>query len=297
MPLLSNVIIFGSVNADLTFPVPALPAPGHTVLSGPWRATPGGKGANQAVAAARDGAAVRFVGAVGRDPMAAVALSALRGAGVDLSAVNETDSATGAACICVDSQGRNQIAVSPGANALARASQVPLLAPGDILLMQMEVPPEENAALIHRARAQGARPILNLAPASPISPEALRALHLLVVNEHEAAWLAAHLGCATSARALHVALGVDVAVTLGERGAEAATGSGAWRTQALPPRMVLDTTGAGDCWCGVLAAALARGVPLEAAMRRAAAAASIAVSRPGAGDAMPAGAETDALLG
>ena len=292
-----TVTVFGSVNADLTFPVPALPAPGHTVLGGPWRAAPGGKGANQAVAATRDGAAVRFVGATGRDPMASIALSALRRAGVDLLAMAETDTPTGAACICVDGQGRNQIAVSPGANALARASQVPPLAPGDILLMQMEVPPEENAALIHRARAEGARPILNLAPAASIAPDALRALHLLVVNEHEAAWLAAHLGCATSARALHAALGVDVAVTLGERGAEAATAGKGWRMEAVPPRAVLDTTGAGDCWRGVLAAALARGAPLEAAMRRAAAAASIAVSRPGAADTMPAAAETDALLG
>jgi ribokinase len=290
-----TVTVFGSVNADLTFPVPELPAPGHTVLGGAWRAVPGGKGANQAVAAARDGAPVRFIGAVGRDPMAAIALSALRNAGADLSAVLETEAPTGAACICVDAEGRNQIAVSAGANALARAAQVPPLAPGAILLMQMETPPSEIAALIRRARGEGARPILNLAPAGPMEPEALRALHLLIANEHEAAWLAARLGCTATAGALHAALGVAVAVTLGERGAEAATGGGHWRIEAIPAR-VADTTGAGDCWCGVLAAALSRGVSLDAAMRRAAAAASIAVSRPGAADAMPSAAETDALL-
>lgn len=290
------VTVFGSVNADLTFPVQALPEPGHTVLGGPWRASPGGKGANQAVAAARDGARVRFAGAVGRDPMAAVALSALRAAGVDLSALAETDVPTGAASICVDEQGRNQIAVSPGANALARATQVPDPSPGDILLMQMEVPPAEVAAMVRRARACGARPVLNLAPAAPLDPEVLRALGLLVVNEHEAAWLAARLGASPGAPALHAALGIAVAVTLGEAGAEAAAEGRAWRIPArLPPRVV-DTTGAGDCWCGVLAAALSRGAPLEAAMRRAAAAASIAVSRPGAADAMPLAAETDAIL-
>jgi len=290
------VTVFGSVNADLTFPVQALPEPGHTVLGGPWRASPGGKGANQAVAAARDGARVRFAGAVGRDPMAAVALSALRAAGVDLSALAETDVPTGAASICVDEQGRNQIAVSPGANVLARATQVPDPSPGDILLMQMEVPPAEVAAMVRRARACGARPVLNLAPAAPLDPEVLRALGLLVVNEHEAAWLAARLGASPGAPALHAALGIAVAVTLGEAGAEAAAEGRAWRIPARIPPRVVDTTGAGDCWCGVLAAALSRGAPLEAAMRRAAAAASIAVSRPGAADAMPLAAETDAIL-
>ncbi|MBI0534235.1 ribokinase [Roseomonas sp. KE2513] len=290
------VTVFGSVNADLTFPVPILPAPGHTVLGGAWRASPGGKGANQAVAAARDGAAVRFAGATGRDAMAATATAALRGARVDLSALVETEAPTGAACILVDEAGRNQIAVSPGANLLARAAQVPDLAAGEIVLMQMEVPAEEVATLVHRARAAGARPILNLAPAAPIDPAALRALDLLVVNEHEAAWLAARLGTAGTAPELHAALGIPVAVTLGERGAEAASPIGDWRIAALAAARVLDTTGAGDCWCGVLAAALSRGTPLEAAMHRAAAAASIAVSRPGAAEAMPTAAETGARL-
>ncbi|WP_338661888.1 PfkB family carbohydrate kinase [Pararoseomonas sp. SCSIO 73927] len=290
-----RVTVFGSANADLVFPVETLPGPGHTVLAGPWRALPGGKGANQAVAAARDGAAVRFAGAVGRDTMAETALSALRAAGADLSAVAVTDAPTGAACICVDAAGRNGIAVSLGANALARAAQVPPLAPGEVVLLQMEVPAAENAALIRRARAEGARAILNLAPAVPVEPDALRALHLLVVNEHEAAWLAAHFGCATSAAGLHAALGVTVAVTLGEAGAEAAGEGARWRIPAFPVRAV-DTTGAGDAWCGVLAAALSRGAPLEAAMRRAAAAASIACTRPGAAEAMPTAAETEALL-
>ncbi|WP_426958763.1 PfkB family carbohydrate kinase [Muricoccus radiodurans] len=291
------VTVFGSANADLVFPVPALPEGGHTVMGGAWRALPGGKGANQAVAAARDGAAVRFFGAVGRDPLAAVALSALRESGADLSGVAETDQPTGAAAICVDPAGRNQIAVSPGANALARAETVPDGALRGVVLMQMEVPPGEVSALALRARALGGRVVLNLAPAAPLDQAALRALHLLVVNEHEAAWLAGHLGCGEGAAALHAALGIGVAVTRGEEGAEAATAEGRWTVPALPAAAVVDTTGAGDCWCGVLAAALSRGAALPEAMRRAAAAASIAVSRPGAASGMPRAAETDARLG
>jgi ribokinase len=293
------VLVFGSVNADLVFAVPELPAPGRTVLGEAYRALPGGKGANQAVAAARDGAKVALAGAVGRDPLAEVALSASRAAGVDLSRVAATDAPTGCAAICVDPAGRNQIAVAAGANALARAAQVEdaALGPGVVVLLQMEVPPAETAGLVTRARARGARTVLNLAPAGPMPGDALRALDLLVVNEHEAAWLAARLDCGADAAALRAALGggPDVAVTRGEAGAEAATAAGTAWAPAFPLAAV-DTTGAGDCWCGVLAAALAAGARLETAMLRAAAAAAIACTRPGAAVAMPDATETDALL-
>ncbi len=292
-----TVLVFGSANADLVFDVPELPAPGVTVLGGGVRATPGGKGANQAVAAARDGAAVAFAGCVGRDPFAAVATEALMGAGIDLSSLAEVAAPTGCASICVDPAGRNQIAVAPGANLSARASQVEdaSLHPGVVLLMQMEVPPAEIATLIDRAKARGARVLLNLAPPGELPAEALRALDLLVVNEHEAAILAARLGCAAEAAALHGALGSEVAVTRGEAGAELAS---AGRVLQVPAFAILpvDTTGAGDCWCGVLAASLDRGLPVEAAMRRAAAAAAIACTRPGAAAAMPTAAETEAFL-
>jgi ribokinase len=294
-----SVLVFGSVNADLVFSVPELPAPGRTVLGEAYRALPGGKGANQAVAAARDGARAALAGAVGRDPLADVALSAARVAGVDISRVAATDAPTGCAAICVDPAGRNQIAVAAGANALARAAQVEdaALGPGVVVLLQMETPPAETAGLAARARARGARVVLNLAPPADLPGDALRAAHLLVVNEHEAAWLAARLGCGADAAALRTALGgPDVAVTRGEAGAEAATAAGVLRARAFPVA-VADTTGAGDCWCGVLAAALDAGAPLEAAMRRASAAAAIACTRPGAAAAMPGAAETDALLG
>lgn len=292
-----SLLVFGSVNVDLVFSLPELPAPGRTVLGPGYAALPGGKGANQAVAAARDGAAVAFAGAVGRDPLAGVALSALRGAGVDLSRLAVAEAPTGCAAICVDPTGRNQIAVASGANLLARAAQVEdaALTPATTLLLQMEVPAEENAALIRRARARGARLLLNLAPAGEIPADALRALDLLIANEYEAAWLAARLGCAGDAAGLHGALGIGIAVTRGEQGAEAATANGTWHLPALPVRAV-DTTGAGDAWCGVLAASLDRGMPLPEAMRRACAAAALACTRPGAAASMPMAAETDAAL-
>ncbi|WP_135467578.1 PfkB family carbohydrate kinase [Crenalkalicoccus roseus] len=291
-----GVLVFGSVNADLVFRLPALPGPGETVLGEGWRALPGGKGANQAVAAARDGAVTAFAGAVGRDAMAEVALAALRAARVDLTRLAVSGAPTGCAAICVDPEGRNQIAVASGANAGARAAQVEdaALGPATTLLLQMEVPAAEIAALALRARARGARVLLNLAPAAPLPETALRAAHLLIANEREAAWLGAALGCAAEAAPLAAALGTGVAVTRGAAGAEAATAEGALHQPAFPVA-TRDSTGAGDCWCGVLAAALDRGLPLAAAMRRAAAAAAIACTRDGAA-ACPEAAETDAFL-
>jgi len=290
-----SVLVFGSVNADLVFRLPALPTPGATVLAPGYALLPGGKGANQAVAAALDGAPTAFAGAVGEDALAEVALGGLRQAGVDLARLAWVSEPTACAAVQVDPEGHNQIAVGSGANRLARAAQVEeaALTPATLLLLQMEVTAAEAARLIARARARGARILLNLAPAGPLPAEALAALDLLIANAHEAAWLAAGLGCAADAAALSRALGIGVAVTLGEAGAEAAAASGAWRVPAFPVPAT-DTTGAGDAWCGVLAAALDRGLPMEPAMRRAAAAAAIACTRPGA--TMPRAAETDRLL-
>jgi ribokinase len=293
-----SVLVFGSAIADLVFRVPELPSPGHTVLGECGPAIQGGKGANQAIAAARDGAAVAFAGCVGRDGFGDMLRQALEADGVDVSRLATADAPSGLACVCVDAQGHNQIAVSPDANLHARADHVEdeLLGPGTTLLLQMEVPPEQNAALIHHARSRGARVILNLAPAATLPEDALRAVSLLVANEHEAAWLARQLGCSVEAGALRRALGTDIAVTHGEAGAEAATAEGSFRVPPFPVR-ALDTTGAGDAWCGVLAASLDSGLALAAAMRRANAAAALACTRPGTGPAMPLRAETDVLLG
>lgn len=286
------VVVFGSINLDLGFPLDALPAPGETRLCPALRASPGGKGANQALAARRDGAAVALAGAVGRDAFAGPALAMLDAAGVDLSRVARLDAATGCAAVLTDPAGRNQIAVAAGANLLARAGQVEdaLLHPGAILLLQMECDPGETAALVRRARARGARVLLNLAPAADLPADALALLDLLIVNEHEAEWLGA-----ADAAALHRKLDVGVIRTLGGAGAEYATRAGSGHVHAAPVQVV-DTTGAGDCFAGVLAAALDCGAALPDAMRRACAAAALACTRPGAQAAIPVSVDTDALL-
>lgn len=292
-----SLLVFGSVVADLVFPLAALPRPGETVLGTQMLALPGGKGANQAVAAAKDGARVAFAGAVGQDALAETALAGMVAAGVDLSRLARLPGATGCAAVCVDGEGRNQIAVAAGANLGARAAQLAdaALTAATWLLLQMEIPAAENAVLVARARARGARVLLNLAPAAAMPRDTLAALHLLIANEHEAAWLAAQCGTGTDSAALAAALGCGVAVTLAERGAEATLAGETLRVPAFPVTVV-DTVGAGDAWCGVLAAALDRGMPLAAAMRRASAAAALSCTRQGAAAAMPAATETDALL-
>ena len=286
------IVVFGSINLDLTFPLNALPGPGETRLGPTLRTGSGGNGANQALAARRDGAAVALAGAVGRDAFAGPALANMQASGIDLSRVVRLDAPTGCAAICTDPAGRNQIAVAAGANRLARASQVEdaLLTPATILVLQMECDPDETAALVHRARARGARILLNLAPAAPLPGDALRLVNLLIVNEHEAAWLGA-----PDAAALHRTLGVGVIRTMGGAGAEYAVAGDAGHVLA-PAVNAIDSTGAGDCFAGVLAAGLDRGVLLPDAMRRACCAAALACTRPGAQNALPDAAEIDACL-
>jgi ribokinase len=161
------ILVFGSINIDLVFALPSLPRPGETVLGNGYRSVPGGKGANQAVAASRDGAKVSMVGRVGRDGFGEMMRASLREAGVDVSGVLDSDGPTGCAAVCVDGEGRNLIAVAGGANLLARAANIPeaLLTPETTLLLQLEVPVPEVQAAARRAKAKGARVILNLGPA------------------------------------------------------------------------------------------------------------------------------------
>lgn len=291
------ILVFGSINLDLIFPLPALPTPGETLLAPSVRIEPGGKGANQAVAAARDGARVVLAGAVGRDALADAALSVLRDSGVDLSPTIAVDAATGCAGIFVDREGRNVIGVGSGANLSARAAQVTdvVLASATTVLLQMEVPASETETLIRRARRGHKRIVLNLAPAGALDPQALAAVDVLVVNESEAAWLAHRLGTAADTAALRTMLGGTVVRTLGAQGVEAASADGQFRLPA-DPVAVVDTTGAGDCFTGVLAAVLDRDVPLPVALRRAVAAAGVCCSRPGSQGTMPTAAEIDAAL-
>jgi ribokinase len=292
------IVCFGSVNLDLIFAVPSLPGPGETVLGPTVRLEPGGKGANQALAAARDGARVVLAGAVGGDALAADALALLRDSGVDLGRIAIAAASTGCAAICVDAAGRNLIAVGSGANLAARQAQIEdaLLGPDTVLLLQRETAPDEIAALIRRAHAAGARIVLNLAPAGPIAPDALSLVDVLVVNETEAAWLAGTLGCAPDAAAIRAALGGDVVMTLGGAGVAAATAAGAFRLAAHQVAVV-DTTAAGDCFTGVLAAALDRGLGMAPALARANAAAALCCTRPGSQSTLPLASEIDTLVG
>ena len=292
------IVVFGSINLDLIFPLPALPAAGDTVLTPSLRIEPGGKGANQALAAARDGARVAMAGAIGQDVLGPGALRLLDEAGVDLSRVAEVaDDVTGCAAIFVDRDGNNAIGVGSGANRFARASQVEdaLLTPDTTLLLQMETGAAETATLIRRARARGARVVLNLAPATDLASDALRAVDLLLVNTNEADWLGRRLRAGLNAASLHAALGVDVVRTRGGEGAEAATASGFFRVPELPIEAV-DTTAAGDCFAGVLAAGLDRGAGLLDALHRASAAAAVCCTRRGTQTSIPMRADIDAAM-
>lgn len=287
------IVVFGSLNVDLVFRAPSLPRPGETVLAPEYTAIPGGKGANQAYAAARAGGAVRMVGCVGKDDFADILLSSLAGAGVDTGGVARVENRTGCAAIVVDARGENQIAVGAGANLEARAGQVPdsWLGPKATVVLQMEVPVAENWTLIGRAKQAGSRVILNVAPAGPVPPSVLEFVDVLVVNETEAMVVAEAAGIpevdpVQAARSL--ARGHDLAcvVTLGAKGAAAFTGDGDWEVPPLTIRPV-DTTGAGDTFCGVLAASLDAGDSFAEALRRAGVGGALACTRAGAQTGMP----------
>jgi ribokinase len=290
---MTRVVVFGSVNADLIFAVETLPTPGQTLLASALSVEPGGKGANQAVAAALDGAPTILAGAVGADALSEVALRGLLAAGVDVSRVVQRKTPTGSASICIDRDGRNQIVVARGANLEADGDTIEeaLLGPDTVVVTQMENDPTATAAMIRRAKRHGARTIQNLAPAAPLAPDALRLLDVLVVNEDEAAWLARHEGLpGGDAAALHVGLGVTVIRTLGGAGVEWAGRGGHGRLTAAPIHAV-DTTAAGDCFVGVLAAAWMDGVSLHDAIHRANVAAGLACTRRGSQGSLPSSTE------
>ena len=291
------LLIFGSINIDVVFPVPHLPRAGETLWSDAARTEPGGKGANAAVAAARDGAAVTLVGAVGQDVLADAALAGLQQAGVALAHIARVPTDTGRAAICIDPDGYTTVTVQAGANRLARCAQVPeaLLQPGCTLLVQMETDPVETAALILRAKERGCRVILHFSPPRLIETSALTAVDVLLGSVAELAWLGERLGTAGNPASLMAALGVSTVQMMGVQGAELMSGEGFRAMPAYPVHM-RDTTGAGDCFGGVLAASLARGANLPAAMRRAAVAAALSATGFGAQGSMPHRRDIDAAL-
>ena len=295
------LLVFGSVNVDLLFKVESLPRPGETVLCPGYELAAGGKGANQAAAAGRAGAAVRMIGHVGDDSFGRFARQAMVAAGVDCARVATSRRATGIAVIGVDQGAENQIIVASGANLDTDPDQIPdlELAPGATVLCQNEVRPEATFVLLERANARGARTILNLAPVGAVPPRILSMLDVLVVNEIEGRMAAGHASgveVAAFARDLATAHDLTCVVTLGAEGALAISPKGALRVAALPVEPV-DTTGAGDAFVGVLAACLDLGHALGAALRRASVAAGLACTRLGAQTSQPTAAQIEARLG
>ncbi|MEO8677254.1 MAG: ribokinase [Casimicrobiaceae bacterium] len=294
------IVVFGSINLDLVARVARLPRPGETLAGSAFAAHPGGKGANQALAAERAGADVLLFGAVGSDAFATPALRGLDDAGMDLTGVDHVEGPTGVALIHVDDLGENSITVVAGANDRADPASVPdaLLAPGTTVLMQLEVPLSAVAALAQRARGRGARVILNAAPWQPLPHALLSSLDVLVVNESEAAAIAHALGAPATPEAFATGLfrrfGCAVVVTLGADGALAVVGARLIRASA-PILRVVDTTGAGDAFTGVLAAELHSGASWNRALAAGVAAGTVACMNVGAQSALPAAASIEKL--
>lgn len=295
-----EILVFGSINVDLVCRVGSIPKPGETVLSPRYEQSFGGKGANQAVAAARalgQSGRVRMSGAVGDDALGGAARDNLANEGIDVTSVVTSSEPTGCAFINVDEAGENAITVASGANAaLERAS----IGDASLVVIQMEVPVKRNLECVAAAKAANVPVILNFAPATvAVSAEEMRGLldgtRYLVVNELEAETVAGLLGCGKAgapveglAEAIAAAAGVDVIATLGGKGAMLLrAGEGASHSVEAPKTNVVDTTGAGDTLVGAFAAFLTMGKSPEEALRLAVTAASLACEGYGAQTAMP----------
>ena len=286
------LLVFGSLNADLLFKVDSLPRPGETVLCPSYELAPGGKGANQAAAAAKAGADVRMIGHLGADSFGDVVRAIMVEAGVACEAVAVSKAATAIAVIGIDRGGENQIIVASGANLDTDPAQIvdDQLRPGVTVLCQNELRPEATFALLKRAKSLGARTILNLAPATSVPDDVLDALDMLVVNEIEAA-MAAGLdkldgNALPVAEELSKRHDVTVVITLGAEGAIAAGPSGRYRVSSMPIDPI-DTTGAGDAFVGVLVAALDQGVALSDALKWASVGAGLSCLKIGAQTSQP----------
>jgi ribokinase len=278
-----RLTVVGSINLDFVASAPSLPRAGETVTGATLARHPGGKGANQALAAQRLGADVGLIGRVGRDAMAEEAMALLLADDVDVGGVlADAEAPTGVALIAVDPSGENQIVVAAGANHRAMPEQLPQRIEGPLVL-QLELPIETVEAAVGRATDFVC---VNLAPAAPVSDQLLRRADLLVVNETEAAFYGdlLHHG------------GGRVVVTRGARGAVMYQ-RGVEMAWATPPRVqAVDATGAGDCFVGAIVVALLEGMSAEDALAFACAAGAIAATRPGAQPSLPTRAEVEALL-
>lgn len=301
------LVVVGSINQDSFAFVAEHPRPGETILATSSLVSLGGKGCNQAMAASLAGADVYFVGAVGADAAGDFALATLRDGGVDVSGVTRlADAATGVAYITVDEAGENTIVVASGANARVTADAASagltrvLETIGEvepIVLVQGELPAEVNVAVATVARERGLSFVLNLAPVSHVDAPTISTSSPLVVNENEGADLLGTEGTpADVARGLHERYGIPVVITIGAEGAIIADENGLSRQPSPVPSEVVDTTGAGDAFVGVLAAALCAGAPLRNAARRAVVAASHAVESAGTVTSYATAAELEPLM-
>lgn len=300
-----RVCVIGSANVDYTVGLPRLPNPGETVSGGTLLVNLGGKGANQAVAARRLGGEVRMIGCVGDDLDGRRIKESLAAAGIGVAGLcASSDAATGTALIMVDAQGRNQIAVAPGAN---HRLTVEMVAPhaesiawAEVVVCQLETPVPVVRWTLTEARRHGVTTLLNPAPVQPLDPDLLALVDYLTPNEHEAARLTGlavdSLESARVAAAQLLASGAGaVLITLGERGVLACDGESVVHFPAFPVEAV-DTTAAGDAFNGALAVGLSAGGTLEQAIPLANAAAALACTRRGAQDSLPDRAEVEAFL-
>jgi ribokinase len=282
---LVDVCVVGSANLDIVASAARLPSPGETVLGTSYAEHAGGKGLNQAVAAARAGARTAFVATVGADDAGQRLLAEVAAAGVDVSYVARSTRPTGRAVITVDARGENSIVVVAGANADVTSVALP---PARVVLVQLEVPIDVVVTALEHGRAAGATTILNPAPAAPLDAAVLGLVDVLVPNEHELALIG-------EPEAL-VAAGVRAVVTTrGAAGIRVVTAERSWH-QAPFAVTPVDTTGAGDACCGALAARVAAGDPFAAAVRFAAAAGALATTRHGAVPSIPDRSAIEALL-
>jgi ribokinase len=302
---MGKVVVVGSSNTDMIVRVPRIPAAGETVLGGEFRTAAGGKGANQAVAAARAGGEVLLIAALGTDGLGNVAYEGLVREGIDVSLVRRVSGVpSGVAQILVDGAGENRIAVAPGANDHLRPEDVQalgsVLQPGDVVLLQLEIPLATVEAAASLAAKRGARVILDPAPARPLPTSLLEAVSLLTPNESEAERLSGlRLGEGAEpgrvADALRRKGAGGVLLTLGARGSFVCVDGLSARLPGFRVQPV-DTTAAGDVFNGTLAVALAESQPWTEAVRFASAAAALSVTRMGAQPSAPLRAEIDAFL-
>lgn len=293
---MNKVIVVGSVNMDITARTDKLPDTGETVAARSVEYLPGGKGLNQAVAAAKIGTTVVLAGCLGSDSFADELASFIRRHKIDVSCLRRSEKNSGIALITVDERGQNTIVVAPGSNADVCPEDVKKLpvSPGDVVVCQFEIPPAAVAAAFAKARRYGARTILNPSPVCPIPDEIFRNTDILIVNETELAFLSRENvdentpaeKIADAAEKLKTDAEQTVIVTLGSRGALVAGSKDMLFVDSYKVPAV-DTVGAGDCFAGVFAAKLAEGKDVGENVKTAARAAAVCVTRKGAAPAMP----------